>query len=102
IQLPSPCGHSASEKTLRGGCLREATPLGVQHPAATHLHRTAFGAHLPWRAVPGVQVSTTRLVDASHAKGAFFRALKSIWAARQAHQAPVRHPADIAKYPPWG
>ena len=22
------------------------------------MHRTAFGAHLPWRAVPGVQVST--------------------------------------------
>jgi hypothetical protein len=28
-------------------------------PSAVHLHRTAFGAHMPWRAVPGVQVSTT-------------------------------------------
>jgi hypothetical protein len=28
IQFPSPCSHSASEKTLRDGCLHGATPWG--------------------------------------------------------------------------
>jgi hypothetical protein len=39
------------EARMRGG--------RVQRPHATQLHRTAFGAHLPWWAVPWVQVSTT-------------------------------------------
>jgi len=28
-----------------------------------HLHRTVFGAHLPWRSVPGVKVRNLQLIS---------------------------------------
>jgi len=57
--LARPSGPMRGRSPLWGGV--------VETPSATHLHRTpgrtpgrcAFGAHMPWRAVPGVQVSIT-------------------------------------------
>jgi hypothetical protein len=54
------------------------TPMGDQPPKATHLHRTALGAHLTWRAVPGAQVSTTLVVDVSFASGCLEELVPSV------------------------
>jgi len=44
---------SAGEQSPRS----TRSPFAWSRRRSRHLHRTAFGAHLPWRAVPGVQVS---------------------------------------------
>ena len=71
--IPVYCREYATPKARAFGVggFRAASPKQSGGDKSPHLHRTAFGVHLPWRAVPGVQVSASsaRLRSTSYPYG---------------------------------